>query len=115
MSEAGLDWLYRNATLVVFPTMYEGFGLPMIEAFAHGVPVIASDIPSLRELGEGVARFVDPHDSDAWAAAVRELARDAAARDQMRQSGRALAAELSYERTARATLAVLREAVMVAA
>ena len=110
VSEEELEWLYRHATLVLFPTLYEGFGLPMVEAFAHGVPVVASDIPTLREVGEGAARFVDPTHSAAWADAVRELATDTDARQAMAAAGQARATELTYERTALATLEVLREA-----
>lgn len=113
VGEDELEWLYRNATLVLFPTLYEGFGLPMVEAFAHGVPVLASDIPALREVGEGVARFVEPLDSSAWAREVCALVRDPGARRSMVEAGRVRAAELTYERTARATLEVLREAAAV--
>ena len=111
LTEGELEWLYRHARLVLFPTLYEGFGLPMVEAFAHGIPALASDIPTLREVGEGCARFVDPLDAGAWAAAVCDLSRDAAARESLVAAGRARAAELTYERTAIATLEVLREAV----
>ena len=110
VSEGELEWLYRNATLVLFPSLYEGFGLPMVEAFAHGVPVLASDIPTLREVGEGAARFVEPLDGAAWAREVCDLGRDATARQAAVAAGLARAAELTYERTARATLEVLREA-----
>lgn len=110
VTENELEWLYRNATLVLFPTLYEGFGLPMVEAFAHGIPVIASDIPPLREIGEGVARFVAPLDSNVWASEVRALAGDSSARQSMAAAGLQRAGELTYERTARATLEVLREA-----
>jgi len=115
MGEDELEWLYRNATVVLFPTMYEGFGLPMVEAFAHGVPVVASDIPTLREVGEGVARFVEPLDSASWAREVRALALDPGARQAMAEAGHARALELTYEHTARATLEVLREAAGVTA
>jgi glycosyltransferase involved in cell wall biosynthesis len=110
VDEDELEWLYDHATLGLFPSLYEGFGLPMVEAFGHGVPVVASDIPTLREVGEGVARFVEPLDSVAWAREVRALALDSGARDAMAEAGRARARELTYERTARATLEVLREA-----
>ncbi len=115
VGEDELEWLYRNATLVLFPTLYEGFGLPMVEAFAHGVPVLASDIPSLREAGEGVARFVGPLDNAAWAGEVCKLASDPEARHSMADAGRVRAAEFTYEHTARATLEVLREAAGVPA
>ena len=95
---------------MLFPTLYVGFGLPMVEAFARGTPVIASDIPTLRETGEGVARFVPPLDAAAWAAAICEVARGAQARAAMARAGLERARELTYERTARATLEVLREA-----
>jgi glycosyltransferase involved in cell wall biosynthesis len=110
VDEPELEWLYRHATMVLFPTLYEGFGLPVVEAYAHGLPVVASNIPALREVGSGVARFVAPLDAAAWGAAVRELAGDPATRRAMADAGRARAAELTYERTARATLEVLREA-----
>ena len=110
VGEDELDWLYRHAELVLFPTLYEGFGLPMVEAFARGTPVIASDIPTLRETGEGIARFVPPLDVAAWAAAICEVARGARDREAMARAGLERARELTYERTARATLEVLREA-----
>jgi len=69
-----LEWLYANATLLVFATRHEGFGLPLLEAAGRGVPVVASDIPALREIGDGVARFVPPDDALAWSSAVRDLA-----------------------------------------
>src|SRR5262249_28947191 len=99
VEEPEVEWLYRHAMLVLFPPLYEGFGLPVVEAFAHGVPVVASGIPTLREIGEGVARFVAPLDGSDWAAAVRELAGDPATRRAMAAAGRARAAELTYERT----------------
>ena len=107
VSPAQLEWLYANATLLVFPSRYEGFGFPLLEAASHGTPVIASDIPALRELGEGVARFVDPGDAAAWAGAVRVLAADADARARMREQGMALAARHGYAEVARRTLEIL--------
>jgi alpha-1,3-rhamnosyl/mannosyltransferase len=110
VSESELEWLYRHATLLLFPSTYEGFGFPMIEAFQRGLPVIGSDIPALRELNDGSARLVPPDDASAWAAAVDALAGDADARRAMAERGRARAGALSYAETARALLEVLREA-----
>lgn len=107
VSAIELEWLYRNATLVLVPSRYEGFGLPLLEACARGVPVVASDIPALRETGEGVARFVPPGDVPAWAAAIRALATDAAERAHMRAAGVARAAEYGYERCASRIEAIL--------
>src|SRR5439155_24373922 len=85
----------------VFPSAYEGFGFPLVEAFAHGLPAIASDIPALRELDNGAARFVPAHDVEAWARAVAELAADEEGRRRMRARGLERAAEVSYRETAR--------------
>jgi len=111
VSPAALEWLYANATLLVFPSRYEGFGFPLLEAAARGTPVLAADIPALRELGDGVARFVAPGDAEAWAAAVRELAGDAAARARMRAAGLAAAAAHDYARVAERTWALLEQVV----
>ena len=92
VSAAELEWLYANATLLVFASRYEGFGLPILEAASRGLPVIASDIPALRETAGDAARFVAPGDDEGWAAAVRELAADPEARARLRAAGRARAA-----------------------
>jgi glycosyltransferase involved in cell wall biosynthesis len=104
---AQLTWLYENATMLLFPSRYEGFGFPLLEAASHGTPVIASDIPALRELGEGFARFLDSGDAPAWARAIRQLTEDSAARARMRDQGLALAARHDYAVVARRTLDVL--------
>jgi glycosyltransferase involved in cell wall biosynthesis len=95
-----LEWLYRSASLVLMPSLYEGFGLPMLEAAARGAAVVASDLPSLRETGEGVARFVPPGDVSEWSRAIRELAADEPARRRMGAAGPARAAEYDYARYA---------------
>lgn len=110
VSEAELEWLYANARLLVFPSTYEGFGFPLVEGFVHGLPVIAADIPALRELDDGAARFVPPRDPRAWADAVTALAHDDAALARMRERGLARVAELRYATTAGHVLQALREA-----
>lgn len=105
-----LEWLYREATLLLFPSRYEGYGFPMVEAFARGVPVLAADIPTLRESGHGAAHFLPQDDADTWARAVREMAADPAALGRLREAGLRRAAELTYEATAAGVLEVLREA-----
>jgi glycosyltransferase involved in cell wall biosynthesis len=109
VSEAELEWLYANARLLVFPSTYEGFGFPLVEGFVHGLPVIAADIPALRELDDGAARFVPPRDPAAWAAAITALAGDDATLAQMRERGLARVAQLRYDTTARGVLQALRE------
>ncbi len=107
VSEDELTWLYLNATIVLFPTRAEGFGFPLLEAFAIGAPALVSDLPALREIGEGAARFVDPLDAAAWCEAVKELSADPEKRAAMSAAGRARAGEFTYERTARESLAIL--------
>lgn len=108
--EAELLWLYAHATILLFPTLYEGFGFPLVEAFRNGVAVIASDIPTLREIGDGVAMFCDPRDPEAWERAVRRAAADPQIRAEMQDRGLERAQQFTYENTARGTLRVLREA-----
>jgi len=102
-------WLYENAELLVLPSYYEGFGFPVLEAFVAGLPAVVSDIPVFREVGVAAAAYVDPHDPAAWVREVRRVASDAEARERMRAAGRARAGELTYQATATATLALLRE------
>jgi glycosyltransferase involved in cell wall biosynthesis len=108
VSEGELHWLYLNATLVLFPSLYEGFGFPLAEAMAHGAAALVSDIPPLHEIGDGVARFVPPLDASRWADGVRTLADDAAARSRMGEAGRIRARSLDYAVTAAGTLEILR-------
>jgi glycosyltransferase involved in cell wall biosynthesis len=110
VAEDELAWLYRHAEMVLFPSRYEGFGFPLVEAFLHGAPAVVSDIPPFREIGEGAATFVPGEDPEAWVAAVRAVAADADRRERMRAAGLAAAAGLRYADTAAGVLACLREA-----
>lgn len=109
VAQPELEWLYQHAAVVLHPSRYEGFGLPVLEAASRGVPVVCADVPALRELGEGGARFVSPVDPEAWATAVRELAADTAERERMRAAGLRLAAAHEYAACAAQVLAILRE------
>lgn len=110
VSQSELAWLYRHATLLLFPSCYEGFGSPLAEAFAQGLPAVVSDLPVFREIGGDAACFVEADRADRWAEAVADLARDSAVRERMCAAGRARAADLTYEQTARTLLEVLHEA-----
>ena len=103
--------LYSGAMAFVFPSLYEGFGLPVLEAMACGALVLASDRASLPEVvGEG-GLLVDPTDVDGLAAAMERLLTDEGLRAELRERALAQAAKFSWEKTARETLAVYRKAV----
>lgn len=77
-SERELDMLYASATLLIQPSLEEGFGLPVLEALASGVPVCCSEIPELIEASQGLAELFDPHSVEGMAAAIDRTAADAA-------------------------------------
>jgi glycosyltransferase involved in cell wall biosynthesis len=91
--------LYRLADVFVFPSLYEGFGLPPLEAMASGTPVVTSNVSSLPEVVGGAALLVDPYDADAIAGGIRLVLTDAKLRADLRERGRARASEFSWERS----------------
>jgi glycosyltransferase involved in cell wall biosynthesis len=91
--------LYRLAAAFVFPSLYEGFGLPPLEAMASGTPVVTSNVSSLPEVVGDAALLIDPHDVDAIAGAIRMVLTDAALRDDLRARGFRRAREFSWERS----------------
>jgi glycosyltransferase involved in cell wall biosynthesis len=100
--------LYNLAQVVVMPTLYEGFGLPVVEAMACGRPVVASNTSSIPEVAGGAALLVDPRDSEAWAQALAQVLSDGALRESMIERGLRRAPAFSWQKTARATLRVYR-------
>ena len=103
-----LPAIYQGATLFLYPTLYEGFGLPVIEAMASGVPVITSNTSALREIGEGYAHLVNPLEVEALARAIAQLMADEHHRASLAELGLRRAREFSWDRTARRTLAVYK-------
>jgi glycosyltransferase involved in cell wall biosynthesis len=101
-----LRHVYAGAGVFVFPSLYEGFGIPVVEAFAAGVPVVASDTSSLPEVSRGAALEVDPFDAGAIADAMLALLRDDALRARCIAAGRERAVQLTWRETARQTAAV---------
>ncbi len=110
IEDADLPALLSGALAFVLPSLYEGFGIPVLEAGACGVPVITSNTSSLPEVAGDAALLVDPHDVDAIAEAMRRLVTDDTLRSELARRGLANVQRFSWEKCARETLAVLLEA-----
>jgi glycosyltransferase involved in cell wall biosynthesis len=109
VSEKELVALYRHATALVFPSSYEGFGLPLLEAMARRTPVIASDRSSIPEVARGAAILVDPDDVEALRDAMRRVGAEAGLREEMTRRGAEVVSGFSWDETARATVAAYEE------
>jgi glycosyltransferase involved in cell wall biosynthesis len=106
---ATLVVFYRLALAFVFPSLYEGFGLPPLEAMANLTAVITSNVSSLPEVTGNAALLVDPYDTAAIADGIRRVVHDDALRASLVERGRIRAAEFSWTKSAAATLAVYRQ------
>ena len=104
--------VYRDAEAFVMPSIYEGFGFPLLEAMQHGVPSIAARSSSLPEVGGDAALYFEPNDASELESQLRRILRDDALRATLAERGRARAAEFSWSRAAEQTLAVLRRVSM---
>jgi glycosyltransferase involved in cell wall biosynthesis len=109
VSDAELRALYAGADAFVYPSLYEGFGLPVLEAMAAGAPVLTSNVSSLPEVAGDAALLVDPRDEAAIASGLERLLVDVALAERLRSAGRVRAAEFSWARTARETITLLRD------
>ena len=107
VSDEVLAALYRGAECLVFPSLYEGFGLPVLEAMACGTPVVTSNTGALAEVAGDAAVLVDPYDVDAIAAGIEEARRR---RDELRAKGLERVGPFRWDETARRTVEVYREA-----
>jgi glycosyltransferase involved in cell wall biosynthesis len=105
-----LEALYRAATAFVFPSLYEGFGLPVLEAMTRGLPVACSDRGALAEVADDAALLFDPEQPRSIADAIERLLADASERDRLRDAGRANAARFSWSATAAKTISTYEAA-----
>lgn len=106
VSESTLRALYHGAAALVYPSRYEGFGLPLVEAMASGTPVLASRAASIPEVVGESGMLLDPDDHKGWEDAIVRVITDSVLRARLRTDGLARAAMFTWERTARMTLDV---------
>ncbi len=107
--ETDLPWLYNAALCLVFPSLYEGFGLPVLEAMACGTPVVATSASAVPEVAQDAALVFDPRSVDEIAQALHDMLSNEPLRQQLSRKGRERARLFSWERTARITQETYRE------
>jgi alpha-1,3-rhamnosyl/mannosyltransferase len=111
LDEPTIQAVYRGADVFIFPTLSEGFGLPPLQAMACGVPVIASDLPVMREVLGDAAHYVDPHSIGDITRSLMAVTSDDSIRQGLSGAGPRRAANFTWEATARQTLEVYRSVV----
>ena len=111
VTESDLAVLYATCAVFCYPSLREGFGLPVLEAMAHGAPVVTSSGTATEEVAGDAALLADPHDHEAVARAVRRLVTDDGCATEMRTRSREQAARFPWSRSASLTAEVYREAV----
>jgi alpha-1,3-rhamnosyl/mannosyltransferase len=109
VDEDALTLLYAGARGVLYPSLYEGFGLPIAEAMASGTAALTSNVGCMKELAEGAALLVDPTDTEGMAQTLQRLIEDDAERARMRAAGLERVRELTWQRCAELTLQVYRQ------
>jgi glycosyltransferase involved in cell wall biosynthesis len=109
VEDSDLPVLYGGCDLFIYPSLYEGFGLPILEAMACGAPVITSQVSSLPEVAGNAAVFVDPHDLVSIREAMASVLTDQKKNRDLRMKGMARSKEFSWHRTAKETLAVYKK------
>lgn len=104
-----LPYLYAGATIFVYPSLYEGFGLPVLEAMASGVPIVCSNTSSLPEIAGEAAVYVDPENTEDIKNAIETVIADQKLRDELSKKGILQAKKFSWQKTAEETLNVYRK------
>lgn len=110
VTDGELAWLYQNCYANLYPSLFEGFGLPVLEGLQFGAATLASDIPPIREVAGEAAALLAPRDVEAWAQAMLRIAREPATRDALRARAPSQAARFTRDASARALLALYSEA-----
>jgi glycosyltransferase involved in cell wall biosynthesis len=109
VSDKKRNWLYHHATALLFPSLYEGFGLPIIEAMNCGTPVLTSNRGAMAEIAGDAAVLVDPTDVDAIVSGIERIATNDSLRRNLIKSGRERAEEFTWASTAKRTVSVYRQ------
>lgn len=109
VTDEDISAFYKNAECFVLPSLYEGFGLPVLEAMQYDCPVITSNISSLPEAGGDAAVYCDPESVDDIAQQIKKVLSDSALREDMVKKGREQVKKFSWEKTAKQTLSVLEQ------
>jgi len=112
ITDGQLKWLYENTACYVFPSLSEGFGLPGLEAMAHGAPVASSDATALPEVNGDAALYFNPDDVEDMSRVVEEILSNKKLADDLRARGKKQAAKFSWRRTAEETLKVYQDALL---
>jgi glycosyltransferase involved in cell wall biosynthesis len=110
VSDGALGELYRRCALFCYPSLGEGFGLPVLEAMAAGAPVLTSNVSSLPEVGGEAVAYCDPWRTESIAGELTALLADPARRARLREAGRARAATFTWSRTAAVVVDTLERA-----
>lgn len=110
VAEADLPIIYSGAAVFCFPSLYEGFGLPILEAMASGLPVISSPEGSLREVGAEAAIFISPHEPESWTDCLKSLLNDSSWQQRLSDRSLRRAADFSWQLTAEHTAAAYQHA-----
>jgi glycosyltransferase involved in cell wall biosynthesis len=108
VSDEELPLLYAGASVFLFPSLHEGFGLPVLEAMACGTPVVTSNVTSLPEIAGGAAVVIDPANTQELIAAMMRVLTNEALAEELRQKGLARAGRFTWDETARQTLQVYK-------
>jgi alpha-1,3-rhamnosyl/mannosyltransferase len=111
VSRQQLEELYAQASVFAFPSLDEGFGMPILEAMARGVPVLTANRPALLEVGGKAAYYVNPSDTDALANGLNRMIGDENLRRDLTNKGIERSAEFTWERAVEQTWAVYREVI----